>query len=82
MTTPAEPEETLLETDTNGVADVETESAVAVCALEPAEDGEFAAAEDGVFEDAGADVCGVELPPPEPDARPVMLARSGALIAI
>jgi len=81
VTTPAGPEETLAETDMNGVADVETEFSVAEGALEPAEEGGFAAADNGVFEDAGADVFGVEPPPPEPDAKPVMLARSGAFIA-
>ena len=59
----------------NGVADVETAFSVAEGAPEPAEEGEFAAP------DAGADVCGVEPPAPEPDASPVMLARSGTFIA-
>jgi hypothetical protein len=74
---PVESEVTLSLVDVKGFAVVETDSAVAVAALEPA-------VEDRTSEDAGADVFEPEPPPPEPPlvAKPVMAARSGAVDAV
>jgi hypothetical protein len=76
---PVASEVILVLVDVKGFAVVEIESAVAVFALEPA-------VEEGASEDANADVCDPEPPPPPPEpplvAKPVILARSGAVDAV
>jgi hypothetical protein len=78
VTTPAVPVERLSTTELKGVAVVETSSAVAVA--EP----EFGPSVEGESEDCCADVCDAEFPPPDPPplvAKPVMVARLGAVDA-
>jgi hypothetical protein len=76
VTKPVDPEETLVATEVKGegVAVVDTDSAVAVGSREPAEDA--------ASEDSGADVREGELPPPPPlVAIPVIVERVGTVSA-
>jgi hypothetical protein len=79
VTTPALPVKRLSTTELKGVGVVETESGVAVAESKPESSVE------GAAEDCCADVRDAEFPPPDPpplNARPVILARWGAVEAI